>query len=68
MMFAIFSVPVRSSQWFNSSAALVHSQLVSLLLDGILNLLSLLELYVNQLLWQKPNQEPDWNGNPTNIW
>ena len=44
MMFAIFSVLARGSQWFNSSAALVDSELVSLLPDGILNLFSLFEL------------------------
>ena len=38
------------SPWFNSSAALVHSQLVCLLPVGILNLLSSFQLFVSLAL------------------
>ena len=41
---------VQGSPWFNSSAALVHSQLVCLLPVGILNLLSSFQLFVSLAL------------------
>jgi len=47
---------VTGSPWFNSSAALVKSPLVCLLPVGILNLLSLFQLFVSLAL-KSPNGE-----------
>ena len=44
------------SPWFNSSAALVHSQVVCLVPVGILNLLSLFQLFVS-LAMKSPSGE-----------